>query len=197
MLELIKATTALSHYQKYIDELNAALESIDHSEIEQAIKLIKDAQVNQHTVFIIGNGGSASTASHWATDMGKGLHHSGKIGIKAMSLSDNIAWISAAANDIDYDSVFSDQLRAHAKRGDLLISISASGQSKNIIKAIRHAKKAGLETLSIVGFNGGKAKVLSDHCIHIPTKAGRYGVVEDIQLIINHYICDYLVEGTT
>jgi D-sedoheptulose 7-phosphate isomerase len=195
MLELVKASSTLAYFQKYTDELNAALRAIDHTEIENAIRLIRQAQINKNTVFIIGNGGSASTASHWATDLGKGLHHRGVLGVKALSLSDNVAWISAAGNDIDFDSIYSDQLRAHAKPGDLLISISASGQSKNILKAIRQAKRMGVETLSETGFNGGSAKILSDHCIHIPTKHGRYGVVEDVQLIINHYICDFLAEG--
>ena len=84
--------------------------------VDQFVNLIQTAQQKQRTVFIVGNGGSASTASHWATDLGKGLHHRTSRGVKALSLADNTAWISAAANDIGYDSIFSDQLRAHAWR---------------------------------------------------------------------------------
>lgn len=181
-------------YKKYIFDLRAALDRIDEKELIQLVDLVKQAQVTQRTVFIVGNGGSASTASHWATDLGKGLHHRKDKGVKALSLSDNIAWISAAANDISYDSVFSDQLRAHGTEGDLLVAISASGNSHNIIKAIRQAKDMGIVTLSIVGFDGGKAKDVSDFTVHIPTDHGKYGLAEDVQLILNHFLCDYLAE---
>lgn len=179
-------------YKQYIENLCQILNSIDNDELAKFVDLVKEAQSKQHTVFIIGNGGSASTASHWATDLGKGLHHRKNQGVKALSLSDNVSWISAAANDINYDSVFSDQLRAHAKEGDLLIAISASGNSPNIIKAIQQAKDMDVTTLSIVGFDGGKAKESSDFTVHIPTDHGKYGLAEDVQLILNHFLCDYL-----
>ena len=179
-------------YKKYISDLRAALDRIDEKELIQLVTLVRQAQETQRTVFIVGNGGSASTASHWATDLGKGLHHRKDKGVKALSLSDNIAWISAAANDISYDSVFSDQLRAHGTEGDLLIAISASGNSPNIIQAIEQAKSMGIISLSIVGFDGGKAKETSDFSVHIPTNHGKYGLAEDVQLILNHFLWDYL-----
>ncbi len=179
-------------YKKYIENLCQILNDINDDELTKFVELVKHAQENQHTVFIIGNGGSASTASHWATDLGKGLHHRKNQGVKALSLSDNVSWISAAANDINYDSVFSDQLRAHGKAGDLLVAISASGNSPNIVKAIHHAKDMGITTLSVVGFDGGKAKEVSNFSVHIPTEHGKYGLAEDVQLILNHFLCDYL-----
>ena len=179
-------------YKKYVEMLCKILNDISESELSKLAELIQDAQTNQHTVFIIGNGGSASTASHWATDLGKGLHHRKNLGVKALSLSDNVSWISAAANDINFDSVFSDQLRAHGRDGDLLVAISASGNSPNIIKAIQQAKDMNITTLSIVGFDGGKAKEDSDFTVHIPTDHGKYGLAEDVQLILNHFLCDYL-----
>jgi D-sedoheptulose 7-phosphate isomerase len=179
-------------YKKYTTNLTSVLANIDDDQLTKFVALIKDAHTHEQTVFIIGNGGSASTASHWATDLGKGLHHRKDLGVKALSLADNMSWISAAANDIAFDSVFSDQLRAHGKAGDLLISISASGESPNVIKAIGQAKKLQMTTLAIVGFDGGTAKQVSDYAVHIPTPKGHYGVVEDIQLILNHFLCDYI-----
>lgn len=178
-------------YKKYIAKLCETLNAISDKELSALVKMLADAQRSQHTVFIIGNGGSAATASHWATDLGKGLHHRNSVGIKALSLVDNISWISAAANDLDYESIFSDQIRAHGKQGDLLIAISASGDSPNIIRAIRQAKTMGINTLSVVGFDGGKAKHISDTTVHIPTAHGQYGIAEDAQLILNHFLCDY------
>lgn len=179
-------------YKKYINRLHQILNNISEAELSKFAELIKDAQINQHTVFVIGNGGSASTASHWATDLGKGLHHRKDRGVKALSLADNIAWISAAANDINYDSIFSDQLRAHGKNGDLLVAISASGNSPNIVEAIRQAKDMDITSLSIVGFDGGRAMEMSNFAVHIPTDHGKYGLVEDVQLILNHFLCDHL-----
>ena len=180
------------NFEAYVAELYNTLRRINQAELDQFVNLIQAAQQKQRTVFIIGNGGSASTASRWATDLGKGLHHRAGRGVKALSLADNTAWISAAANDIGYDSIFSDQLRAHAKVNDVLIAISASGNSPNIIKALQEAKSIGVTTVSIVGFDGGKAKPSSDLTVHIPTDQGKYGIAEDAQLVLNHFLCDYL-----
>lgn len=184
---------AIKHFRQYTQELNRALRDIDHNELVNFVNLIDEARQQKKRVFIVGNGGSASTASHWATDMSKGLHHAGVNAISAVSLTDNTAWISAAANDLGYQHIFTDQLRSQAQPGDLLITISASGNSKNIIHAIGYARTHEIKTLSIVGFDGGKAKIVSDYCLHIPTLHGRYGIAEDAQLILNHYICDFLV----
>lgn len=188
---------AVKHFKLYMQELNQALKDIDQNELVNFVNLINEAREQKRRVFIVGNGGSASTASHWATDMSKGLHHAGVNAVSAVSLTDNTAWISAAANDLGYQHIFTDQLRSQAQPGDLLITISASGNSKNIIHAIGYARTHEIKTLSIVGFDGGKAKIVSDYCLHIPTLHGRYGVAEDAQLILNHYICDFLVRQSS
>lgn len=191
------ARASVKHFKEYVQELNQALKNIDQDELVNFVNLINEARENKKRVFIVGNGGSASTASHWATDMSKGLHHAGVDAVSAISLTDNTAWISAAANDLGYQHIFTDQLRSQAQPGDLLITISASGNSKNIIHAIGYARTHEIKTLSIVGFDGGKAKIVSDHCLHIPTLQGRYGIAEDAQLILNHYICDFLVRRSS
>lgn len=192
---VIKQTTPLRHFDSYAAELATAMQKINKDEIDIFAQLVLKARNEQHTVFIIGNGGSASTASHWATDLSKGLFHTTGKGVKALSLVDNTAWISATANDIGYEHVFSDQLRTHGRKGDLLVSISASGNSENIIHAINTAHRLEMQNLAVVGFDGGRAKDIADYTLHIPTAHGRYGVVEDIQLAVNHYICDYIARA--
>jgi D-sedoheptulose 7-phosphate isomerase len=183
---------SLHSYKTYVSHLGQVLESINEDEIVQFVTLIETAAKKKQTIFIIGNGGSASTASHWSNDISKGLfHRTGKM-IRSLSLTDNVSWMTAVANDIGYDAVFSDQLKTFAKKGDLLVSISASGNSPNILHAIKTAKKMGVQTLAIVGFDGGKAKKDSDYAVHIPTPKGQYGTVEDAQLILNHFLCDYI-----
>lgn len=188
---------AVKHFKQYVQELDTALQGIDQNELINFVSLINEARDTKKRVFIVGNGGSASTASHWATDMSKGLYHAGVDAVSAVSLTDNTAWISAAANDLGYEHIFTDQLRSQAEPGDLLITISASGNSENIIHAIGYARTHAIKTLSIVGFDGGRAKIASDYSLHIPTLHGRYGIAEDAQLILNHYICDFLVRRSS
>lgn len=181
-----------SHYESYVKTLHKTLSSVPKDDLAKLVEALTEAAAQQRTVFIIGNGGNASTASHWATDLGKGLRHSSNMHIKALSLSDNVSWISAVANDIDYSEIFSDQLKSQGRKDDLLICLSASGESKNILRAIEQAKAMCITSFSIIGFSGGVVKEASDHAIHIATPDGEYGIVEDAQLILNHFICDYL-----
>lgn len=183
-----------SRYQSYISRLNEALQSVSSEDLSRLMRLLLKAKQDQSGVFIVGNGGNASTASHWATDLGKGLRRKTGAGLKSMSLTDNAAWVTAVANDIAFDQIFADQLKAHGKKGDLLICLSASGESENILEAIDQARLMGVYTISVTGFDGGRVKNTSDHFIHINTAKGEYGVVEDIQLILNHFICDFLAE---
>lgn len=184
----------IEYYKLYTEKLFNTLQSINQKEIETLVKLVKSASKEKKHIFFIGNGGSASTASHWSNDFSKGLFHKKKLEYKAMSLTDNFSWISAIANDISYRHIFTDQIERFGNKGDLLISISASGNSENILDAIVCAKKKGITTISLVGFNGGEALKKSDYVVHIPTKIGEYGIVEDIQLILNHFICELLTQ---
>jgi D-sedoheptulose 7-phosphate isomerase len=142
------------------------------------------------TVYIAGNGGSASTASHFATDIGIGsLNRANPV--QSVSLCDNTAAITAIANDMDYSSIFAQQLKLLGKQGDLLIVISASGNSDNLIKAVEVASELGMESYSLTGFDGGKLKQLTlGRNIHVETPKGAYGLVEDAHLAICHVITE-------
>jgi D-sedoheptulose 7-phosphate isomerase len=172
-------------YEKYIEDLSAVLKAVDVEEIRTAENLIIQTYHNNNRIFVIGNGGSAAASSHWVCDFGK-IIVMDKKRFKVMSLTDNNAWITAIANDLSYEEVFVEQLKNLMSEGDLLIGISASGNSMNIVKAFEYAHSIGAMTMGIIGFSGGKVRELSDHYIYIPSH--NYGIVEDIQLAIGHMI---------
>ena len=166
------------------------LTQIPNEEVTALAIAINQARKTGGTVYIAGNGGSASTASHFATDIGIGsLNRANPV--RSLSLCDNTAAITAIANDMDYSSIFAQQLKLLGKQGDLLIVISASGNSDNLIKAVEIASKLGMESHSLTGFDGGKLKQLTlGQNIHVETPKGAYGLVEDAHLAICHVITE-------
>jgi D-sedoheptulose 7-phosphate isomerase len=175
----------------YLPRLTDAITKLDAEKVLESIALMSKKLVERRTVFIIGNGGSAATASHFAIDLGKTKTKSGMPG-SAISLCDNSSIITAVANDNSFDKVFSSQLEMLGKPGDLLISISASGKSPNLVEAVEYANANGIETLSLVGFDGGKLKEISLLCLHVPTEFGDYAIAEDAHSVICHYITEQL-----
>jgi D-sedoheptulose 7-phosphate isomerase len=177
---------------KYFTDSQNNISKISISDVSRLVNALQGIQLSGKTVFIAGNGGSASTSSHFATDIGVGsLRWNSPI--RAISLCDNVAVITALSNDFDYDLIFADQLRVLAKPGDLLIVISASGNSKNLIEAIKVGKELGLEAYSMTGFDGGELRVLTrGRNIHLDTPKGSYGLVEDTHLSICHVITECL-----
>jgi D-sedoheptulose 7-phosphate isomerase len=141
-------------------------------------------------IFIIGNGGSASTASHMAVDLAKGTQVKGYPSLRVISLTDNVGMITAWANDLAYEEVFTEQLKNLLSYKDVLIAISASGNSPNILSAVRYAKSRGAATVGFIGFGGGKLKDLVD--VDITVSSHNYGVVEDFHLTLNHIISQFI-----
>ena len=166
------------------------LAQIPNEEVMKLAIAINQARKTGGTVYIAGNGGSTSTASHFATDIGIGsLNRANPV--RSVSLCDNTAAITAIANDMDYSSIFAQQLKLLGKQGDLLIVISASGNSDNLIKAVEVASELGMESHSLTGFDGGKLKQLTlGRNIHVETPKGAYGLVEDAHLAICHVITE-------
>jgi len=174
----------------YFLQAQSNFKNLDIEKIENLIFAIEMVRKSENTVFIAGNGGSASTASHFATDLGIGsLNRANPV--RSVSLCDNTAAITAIANDMDYSSIFAQQLKLLGKQGDLLIVISASGNSDNLIKAVEVASALGIESHSLTGFDGGKLKQLTiGRNIHVETPKGAYGLVEDAHLAICHVITE-------
>ena len=164
--------------------------NLDIEKIEKLVFAIEVLRKSENTVYIAGNGGSASTASHFATDIGIGsLNRANPV--RSISLCDNTAAITAIANDMGYSSIFAQQLKLLGKQGDLLIVISASGNSDNLIKAVEVASALGMQSHSLTGFDGGKLKQLTlGQNIHVETPKGAYGLVEDAHLAICHVITE-------
>ncbi len=180
--------------RNYIKGLRECIDEVSRQEekIERIANIIFEAHKRGKQVFIMGNGGSASTASHCALGFEKQSAIEGKPRLKAKSLTDNIALITAWANDVDYDSIFVEQLRNQVDKDDVVIGISASGNSPNVLRAIRYVKEKGALTVGLVGFGGGKLAELTDECIVLSSRD--YGQVEDTHLALTHILSDMLKE---
>lgn len=170
--------------ERYLAELAALLASLDLDAIEAVVACLRRARDRGATVFLAGNGGSAATATHWANDLGKATKRSGRAPIRVMCLSDNVPWLTALANDEGYDRVFAGQLENFATPGDVLVAISASGNSPNLIEAVRMATARGVETAALVGFDGGALRQMVRHAVWVPSRVGEYGLVESIHAIV-------------
>ena len=176
-----------STFENYLKRVNRALSLTDSDHLLAAISIISDTANTGNCLWISGNGGSAATASHFATDLSRCNNSSGDP-IKGISLCDNSGLITAIGNDFGFDQIFSRQLSNAAVKGDLLIVISASGNSKNLLLAMGWAKNNGVKTLALTGFDGGKAKMLADTSLHVPTSDGDYGVAEDAHSMLCHFL---------
>ncbi len=177
----------------YFKHLTQILSELDLSSIEKFIGLLLSARKEGKNVYFIGNGGSAATASHFANDLAIGTR-SKKLPFKVMSLTDNSSVITAIGNDYGYEQVFVKQLEACLGSGDLLVAISASGNSPNILKAVEYTKENSGITIGLTGFDGGELKKIVDHVIHVPTVKGDYGPVEDVHMILDHVVGNYLLQ---
>ena len=188
----------MSLIQKYLEGLTSCLGGLSKQNIEEICNIIFDAYKNEKQVFIMGNGGSASTASHFARDLSIGTAAEARRRFRAESLTDNVALITALANDIDYSSIFAEQLIGRLNQGDVVIAISASGNSPNVLKAVELARKEGAITIGLTGFNGGKLKHLTQNNIIVCSQ--NYGIVEDTHLclahIISHIVRERIANGS-
>jgi D-sedoheptulose 7-phosphate isomerase len=180
----------IGHAQQYFERLRQVLNGIDHSEIDRFVDLLLQARRSGRNIFFAGNGGSAATSSHFANDLSIGTRQQ-KNPFKVISLVDNVATLSAIGNDYGYDQIFARQIKVYGQSDDLLVGISASGNSPNLLRAFEAGQKIGLITVSITAFDGGKLKELADHSVHVPTNAGEYGPAEDAHLILDHLITYY------
>jgi D-sedoheptulose 7-phosphate isomerase len=176
----------------YLDYLASCFSSLDHEALARFVYLLLSARDSGAAVFFIGNGGSAATASHFANDISIGTRTGDDKPFRAISLTDNVAVMTALANDEGYDRMFVDQLRVQMRDGDSLVAISASGNSPNVIAAVDYAKSRGATIVGLTGFDGGRLRELSDISLHVQTAKGEYGPVEDIHMIFDHLIGSYL-----
>ena len=178
------------HFTDYSRRLQAVLASADWSGVYQLAQALLESWQQGRRVFLCGNGGSAGNAIHLANDFLYGTAKKTGGGIRAIALSANTAVLTCLANDIGYDHIFSEQLAVQAQKGDLLIALSGSGNSGNIVRALEQASAMGVKSFAILGFSGGKSMQLADSAIHFPVNDMQ--IAEDLQLIVGHMVMQWL-----
>ena len=169
---------------KYIDDEIEVMRSIDVNCINDVMNILVRTMEDGKTVYIFGNGGSAATASHFQNDFNKGISEHTQKKFNFQCLNDNVAVMLAVANDISYDEIFRFQLQGHIKPGDIVIAISGSGNSKNVLNAVQYARDQGNKVVGVYGFGGGKLKELSDY--HLEAKTTSMQITEDIHMMFDH-----------
>jgi D-sedoheptulose 7-phosphate isomerase len=173
--------------RQYLAELSAAMGAVLTPQLDRAVALLRDARARGATIYFCGNGGSASTASHFAADLAKNTRHERFGRFRTAALTDNVALFSAWANDEGYDQVFLEQARNLLRRGDVLIAVSGSGNSRNVLLAAQYARSVGATVIALIGFDGGALKDLADVALIVPGRTIEQA--EDGHLILNHAIC--------
>lgn len=169
---------------KYLELEKKILDSLSVEDINQVMNVLEQARLSGKRIFTCGNGGSASTASHMGSDFNKGISYGQDVKYDMECLSDNIPMMMAVANDFSYDDIFVVPLKNKMKRGDVLIGISGSGNSENVIRAFAYANEIGAKTIAFTGYSGGRLKEMAKYNIHVPVD--NMQIAEDIHLVLNH-----------
>lgn len=175
----------------YADYVSDLLKNLDCQSVARVIDVFCTARLRGQSIYFMGNGGSASTASHFANDFAFGTRLD-RLPFKAVSLSSNNSILTALANDDGYTSIFRKQLEVYLQEGDVVVVISASGNSPNLVEAVEYANSRNFTTIGLLGFDGGLLKDICNHSIHIETSKGEYGPCEDLHMILDHLMCSYL-----
>ncbi len=181
---------AASYFDGYFDEAARAAKSVDAAALDRAADILLQAYIRGARVYACGNGGSAAIANHLQCDHMKSVRNSTDLVARVVSLSTNVEVMTAIANDLAYEHVFAHQLQWHAQPGDVLIAISSSGRSANIVSALSWARDNGVSTIALTGFDGGDARGLADVSIHVD--AANYGIIEDLHQVIIHVLAQYI-----
>jgi D-sedoheptulose 7-phosphate isomerase/D-glycero-D-manno-heptose 1,7-bisphosphate phosphatase len=182
-----------SFFPAYAEEFAAAARSVDPGALDRAAETLTTAYMGHQVVFSCGNGGSAAIANHTQCDHVKGIRTKTGLAPRVVSLSNNVELMTAIANDLAFEELFAYQLESHARAGDVLIAISSSGGSPNIIRALEHARDHDLRTIALTGFDGGGARLIADVSIHVD--CGNYGVIEDVHQSVMHALAQYLQQS--
>ncbi len=178
--------------QQYKQALLKTLEAVPLDKVRQAIQWFEEALTASRQIFVCGNGGSAATASHFVTDMVKGASYGRPVRFRILALTDSLSTITAYANDVGYEAVFAEQLKNFAQPGDLVMCLSGSGNSLNVVRAIEYANAAGCRTIALTGRDGGRLGPLAQLHIHVPEP--HMGRIEDAHLIICHMIAYHFMD---
>ncbi len=179
---------------EYVTKLKKALDNLNHKEIAGLGEILKDAQSRGNAIYILGNGGSAAAASHLSCDLNKGASYGFERRYHAFALSDNISALLAFANDVSYDDVFIEQLKNCLREKDVVIGLSGSGNSKNILKAVEYANSKGAVTVGITGYTTGKLRGIAGYNVNL--NIDDMQVAEDLHIVINHLLVNLLTDNS-
>jgi D-sedoheptulose 7-phosphate isomerase len=179
-----------TNISEYFNRLKQTMDNVSKKDISQLMNILLNAKEESKTVFVMGNGGSASTASHFCCDFNKGISFGQEKMFKFTCLNDNVPTMMAYANDLGYDEIFVGPLRNFLQKGDLVIGISGSGNSNNIVKALEYANSIGAFTIGLTGYSGGKVKKICQHNVHIPIDDMQ--IAEDLHMVLDHCIMSIL-----
>jgi D-sedoheptulose 7-phosphate isomerase len=182
----------MSFTEDYRNQLINTLDGLDLTKVDQAIEWLKEARDQQRHIFVCGNGGSASTASHFACDIVKGASYNRQSRFRIMALTDSLPTLTAYSNDVGYDCVFAEQLKNFAQPGDVVMAISGSGNSPNVLRAVEYAHEAGCKTIALTGRDGGKLGQLAQ--LNIQVSVPHMGRIEDAHIIVCHMIGYYFMD---
>lgn len=177
----------------YLDRLVKTLQELPREPVQKTIDILREARKNKKMIFLFGNGGSASNTSHIVNDLIKNCRMAGEPDFRILSLNENTATMTAYGNDYGYETVFEGQLRSYANPGDVVLAMSTSGNSPNVIKALEAAKEMGLTTIGFTGAMGGKMKDMVDVCVHAPSNWT--GIIEDVAIILGHIFTVIFMEN--
>jgi D-sedoheptulose 7-phosphate isomerase len=184
------ADPVVAEFSDYSTRLQAVLQGANYAPVATLARAMQDCWREERCLYLCGNGGSAGNAVHLANDFVYGIAMGDGVGMRAHALSANTSVLTCLANDLDYSEIFSAQLKVFGRRGDVLIALSGSGNSPNILKAIGAAKELGMPTYAVLGYNGGKAKEMVDVPIHFAVDDMQ--IAEDLQLVVGHMIMQWL-----
>ena len=183
----------MSYPRQYKAALLEAIDRIDTGRVEQAIEWFREARDGSKHIFVCGNGGSASTASHFTCDIVKGASYNREKRFRILALTDSLATLTAYSNDVSYDSVFVEQLKNFAQKGDLVMCISGSGNSPNVVRAMEHANSIGCRTIALTGRDGGKLGPLAQ--LNIQVAVPHMGRIEDAHMVVCHMIAYHFMDS--
>ncbi len=184
-------TSVAEFTRRYLRFVTELLTRVDEQAIAKVVEVLLHARAHDRMVFLVGKGGSAATAGHFASDLAM-VGRSAGPSVRAVSLSDGVASLTATANDCGYDEVFRRQLEALLRPGDVVVALSVSGDSPNVLNAVRYANQHGGVTVGFTGSDGGQLRALAQVQLHVPSSRGDFGPIEDVHLICQHIVTNFL-----
>jgi D-sedoheptulose 7-phosphate isomerase len=190
---LDQSATVAATLARHAAAVQESLSALDLGAVERVAKRLEAARLRGSTIYVAGNGGSAATAGHWVNDLCKATLHASVRRIRAMCLTDSTPWFTALANDEGYERVFSEQLEAFGSPGDVVVLLSASGNSPNLVRAADTALALDCEVLALLGFDGGALRSMATDHVLVATEPGAYELVEDVHSVVCHMIVRSLV----